>query len=204
MSEQKEKKKAKNDEIEKDTQENTPIDGDAEENSAQEAMKGMQTLFERVLSLSEEVEVAKTIAAKEKSRADDMKNLSDRLQADFDNYRKRTNENVKKIKEDAAAEVIEKFLPCLDSLNHGIASIKDAKTLEGVKLILRQFKDILASLNVEEIAALNEPFDPNLHNAVMQVPAKVKEEEHTVAEVFTPGYKIGDKVIRHSVVKVRT
>lgn len=171
--------------------------------SADSAAKGMETLFERVLSLSQEVEILRTVSQKEKGRADDLKAFSERLQSDFDNYRKRTNENIKKIKDDAAAETIEKFLPALDSLSQGIVSVKDEQAVLGLKLIYRQFKETLNSLNVEEIDALDQAFDPNLHNAVMQESAKTKEEEGTISQVFTPGYKMGDRVIRHSVVKVR-
>ncbi len=178
--------------------------GQTPENEAESTAKGIETLFERVLSLSQELEIAKTVAAKEKTRADDLEKLSSRLQADFDNYRKRTNEDKKKLKDDAAAETVEKFLPVLDALNHGLAAIKDPGIAKGVEMIKRQFSDVLSAAGVSEIDALNQEFDPNLHNAVMQVPAENGEQPGTVAEVFSAGYILGSKVIRHSVVKVRS
>ncbi len=129
-------------------------------------------------------------------------NLVNRMQADFDNYRKRVNENNKKLKEDGVCVVLEKLIPELDVLKQAIQSISDERVAEGVKMIYRQILDILTAFGVEEIPALGMQFDPNLHNAVMNVKTTDPSKLNMVVEVFNKGYKLGDRILRHSVVKV--
>ena len=124
------------------------------------------------------------------------------MQADFDNYRKRVNENNKKLKEDGVCVVLEKLIPELDVLKQAIQSITDERVAEGVKMIYRQILDILTAFGVEEIPALGMQFDPNLHNAVMNVKTTDPSKLNMVVEVFNKGYKLGDRILRHSVVKV--
>lgn len=130
--------------------------------------------------------------------------LKDRLMrtsAEYDNFRKRTAKEKEGIYTDACADVLKVILPVIDNLERAAGaegSLEDLK--KGIDMTLRQIKDSLGKLNVEEIPAEGE-FDPNLHNAVMHV-----EDENfgknSVVEVFQKGYKRGDKVIRHSMVKV--
>jgi molecular chaperone GrpE len=100
-------------------------------------------------------------------------------------------------------DTVEKLLPVLDNFERAVNSTedKDNTLYVGVEMILKQFNEMLTALGVEEIPAEGEPFDPNLHNAVMHIEDD-KCDTNVVVEVFQKGYKMGDKVIRHSMVKV--
>ncbi len=165
----------------------------------QEEYKALQN---QIAAAAQQLSIAQAIAVKEKSRSEELSNLVNRMQADFDNYRKRMNENNKKLKEDGICAVLEKLIPELDVLKQAIQTITDANVAEGVKMIYRQIVDILSAFGVEEIPALGEQFDPNLHNAVMQVKANDPSKANMIVEVFNKGYKLGDRILRHSVVKV--
>ena len=165
----------------------------------QDEYKAIQT---QLAGLTQQLQIAQTVATKEKSRSEELGNLVSRMQADFDNYRKRTNELNKRTKEDGIVEVVEKLLPILDNLRLAIQAISDSNIAEGIKMIYRQITDMLGTFNVTEIPALGEQFDPNLHNAVMQVKVEDPAQANMVIEVMQKGYKMGDRIIRHSVVKV--
>ncbi|MCL2234275.1 MAG: nucleotide exchange factor GrpE [Firmicutes bacterium] len=160
------------------------------------------TLKDNVAQLAQSLEVSQIAINKEKERTAEMSNLATRMQADFDNYRKRTKEAEARLKEDGIVDVFAKILPCLDTFKHGIKHINDDAIADGLKMIYRQFNDTIASFGVTEVPALGEQFDPNLHDAVMRVKVKDPENINIVVEVFKKGYKLGDRVIRHSVVKV--
>ncbi len=129
-----------------------------------------------------------------------------RLMAEYDNYKRRTAKEKVQIYTNSVAEVMEKILPTMDNLARATAvevTSEDAKQLlEGIKLVERQFIETLTAIGVEEIKAVGEKFDPNLHNAVMRVDDESIEGEEIVAEEFIKGYVYKDKVIRHSTVKV--
>lgn len=165
----------------------------------QEEYKALQN---QLATMNQQISIAQAIAVKEKARSEELSNLVNRMQADFDNYRKRMNESNKKLKEDGICAVLEKLIPELDVLKQAIQTIPDERVAEGVKMIYRQVVDILTAFGVDEIPALGEQFDPNLHNAVMQVKANDPSKVNMVVEVFQKGYKLGDRILRHSVVKV--
>ena len=129
-----------------------------------------------------------------------------RSMAEFDNFKKRTQKEKEATYSLATAETVGVFLPLIDNLERAAASAAtegaDPKDLAaGMESILKQVADILKDLNVEVIPAQGEPFDPNLHNAVSHIE---NEEigENTVAAEFQKGYKLGERVIRHSMVQV--
>ncbi len=128
-----------------------------------------------------------------------------RMLAEYDNYKKRTQKEKEAIYTDAKADSVENLLAVLDNLERGtkveVASTEAKSVVEGVEKILVQAVEIFAKMGVEEIPALGESFNPELHNAVMHEENE-EFDENTVSEVFLKGYKIGDKVIRHSMVKV--
>lgn len=165
----------------------------------QEEYKAIQA---QLANLNQQMAIAQTIAGKEKGRSEELANLVNRMQADFDNYRKRTNDNSKRIKEDGVCEVIEKLLPVLDVLKQAIMMIPDEKVADGVKMIYRQLTELLTQFGVTEIPALGLPFDPTVHNAVMQVKVKDEDKVGLVVEVFNKGYRMGERIIRPSIVKV--
>lgn len=125
-----------------------------------------------------------------------------RLAADFDNFKRRNATAVSNSYSDGKIEVIKSILPVEDNIERAIASITDESSRKGVELIKRQFDDILKKLNVVEIESLNAPFDPELHNAVMQCEAEKPEDADKCVEVFQKGYTMDGKVIRYSFVKV--
>ena len=137
----------------------------------------------------------------------ELQNRMLRLQADFDNYRRRTNTEKEQLSTFVTANVVSKFLKVLDNFERAEASVTKTKDIEGViegmKHIRRQFEDTFKELNVVEIEAEGQKFDPNLHEAVMRS-SNPELEDETIDMVFEKGYKIYDKVIRHSKVRVNS
>lgn len=129
-----------------------------------------------------------------------------RLYAEFDNYQKRSTREKDARYADAVIDTVEAFLPVYDNLERALAveveSEEAKKVLTGVELVAKQMKDALQALGVTQINALGEEFDPNLHNAVMHVEDE-NVTENTIVEEFMKGYIYnGERVVRHSMVKV--
>ena len=126
-----------------------------------------------------------------------------RLQAEFDNYRKRSVKEQQDFRDYALAEALKSLLPILDSLDRALktseASVQDFRS--GVELIDRQFHDALARLGVEPIPAQGEVFDPNLHQAVQMVDTDEVEDNHVIDELQR-GYRIKDRLLRPAMVRV--
>ena len=130
-----------------------------------------------------------------------LKNRLLRQTAEYENFRKRTAKEKEGIYTDACADVIKELLPVADNLERAIAaegSFEDLK--KGIEMTMKGLDSAFEKLGVEEIDASGE-FDPNMHQAVMHIQDE-NFDKNVVAEVFMKGYKRGDKVIRHSVVKV--
>ena len=128
-----------------------------------------------------------------------------RLFAEYDNFRKRTAKELEGKAADAACDTLAEILPVLDNLERAAQYNTDDTAAtnmgKGLELTLKSFIETLAKLGVHEIEAEGKTFDPNLHNAVMHVEDESLGESQ-VAEVFMKGYAKGDKVLRHSMVKV--
>ena len=129
-----------------------------------------------------------------------------RVMADFDNYRKRVAKEKDSLYSLISAELITEFLPVLDTLEKSASSIGgDYETSkawrDGIQLVCRQFDDVLKKLGAEEIKAVGETFDPNLHDAVMHVEDE-NFGENTISKELKKGYKLKDRIIRHSMVVV--
>ncbi len=125
-----------------------------------------------------------------------------RICAEYDNFRKRTQKEKDNLYGDIRANVISSFLPVYDNLVRALAAeTQDEAYRKGVEMIMNQFNSTLEKLGASEIKAVGEKFDPALHNAVMHVDDETKGENEIVEE-FQKGFKIGDKVIRFSMVKV--
>ncbi len=145
-----------------------------------------------------------TCKNKEEKLIVEIESLKDRLlrvTAEYDNFRRRTQKEKENIYTDACEDVLKLILPVLDNLeranniNDGFDELK-----KGIDLTIKQFKDALNKLNVEEIDTRIK-FDPYLHEAVMHC-MDDKYDEKEIIEVFMKGYRRGDKVLRHSMVKV--
>lgn len=124
-----------------------------------------------------------------------------RLMAEYDNYRKRSAKERENLYCDACSDVIGEILPILDNLERAGTFAESGKLTEGIMMIRNMFLDILKNLGVTEIETENSPFDPNFHNAVMHIEDE-NYGENMVVEVFSKGYKKGDKIIRYAMVKV--
>ena len=125
-----------------------------------------------------------------------------RLAAEYDNYRRRSQKEKESAWADSKAETAAAFLPVYDNLERALKQdTADEAFKKGVEMTMTQLKEILAKLGIEEIPALGQTFNPNLHNAVMHVEDE-SAGENTIVEVFQSGFKSGDKVIRFAMVKV--
>lgn len=128
-----------------------------------------------------------------------------RLQADFDNYRKRVAKEREEVYSFALEEIMIQLLSVIDNFERALDSFKagdlDKKYVEGLEMVYKNFIEILNKNGLSEIKAINCTFDPNFHHAVMQMEAEEKDE-NLVKEVFQKGYTLNSKVIRPSMVKV--
>ena len=146
---------------------------------------------------------------KELAKKDEQINdLTDRLRrsmAEFDNYRKRTEKEKSAMYGMGVKAVVEKILPVIDNFERGLATVPeesgDDAFVTGMEAVYKQFMTTLEGLDIKPIEAVGQPFDPNLHNAVMHVEDE-SLGENIVAEEFQKGYIMGETVVRHSMVKV--
>jgi molecular chaperone GrpE len=139
------------------------------------------------------------------AEADDYKDRWLRSQAEFDNARKRMEKQRLETYSNATANVMNKLLPIVDDFDRAMENvpteISENSWLEGIQLVQRKLAATLENFNVTPIEALGEPFDPTLHEAISQESSE-EFESGTVCRVLQTGYKIGDRVIRPSLVVV--
>ncbi len=138
-----------------------------------------------------------------KAKAEEYRALVQRVQADFDNFRRRARQEKEDSLKYGAGRLVENMLPILDNFERALsAEGQDLDNfLAGVSLILRQFKETLAKEGVTPIEALGTEFDPTMHEAVMSVDSP-DHADNTVVEELQKGYCLHDKVIRPAMVKV--
>ena len=133
---------------------------------------------------------------------DELNDRYKRVLAEFENYKKRSSKERETLYNSIVSDIVEVFLPVVDNLENALKiETQDVEYKKGIELVLKQFRDILKSKGVEEIPALGETFDPALHEAVSSVQDPEKNAQEIVQE-YRKGYKIGSKVIRHSMVVV--
>ena len=130
-----------------------------------------------------------------------------RLAADFDNYRKRQEQERESLLKYGAENALKKMTEILDNFERGEKALENVEDCQKVKdsfnLVHKQVLETLHKLGLEEIEAEGKEFDPNFHDAVMQTPTS-EHPEHTIINVLQKGYKMGDKVLRPSLVNVAT
>ena len=125
-----------------------------------------------------------------------------RLAAEYDNFRKRTVKEKEASYSNGKADAVAKMLPVYDNLERALNQpTEDAAYKKGVEMTMNELVKIFSSLGVEIFGEKGDPFDPNLHNAVMHIDDE-SMEENTIAMVFQKGFKIGDKVVRFAMVQV--
>lgn len=125
-----------------------------------------------------------------------------RTAAEFDNYKKRVSKEKEKIYNLAVGDALTKFISVLDNLEKASnTESSDEKLKEGITLIHKQTADLFTSLNIEQIKTVGEIFNPDFHDAVMHIEDK-NYGEQIIVEELRSGYKMGDRVLRHAMVKV--
>ena len=132
----------------------------------------------------------------------ELKDSKLRIAAEYDNFRKRSAREKESLYGEASMATTAKFLPVLDNLERAVKQeTTDEAYKKGVEMTLTQMYAILEKLDVKEIPALGEQFDPALHNAVLHIEDE-SIDENTIVEVFEKGFMMGERVIRHATVKV--
>ncbi|MGN1131386.1 MAG: nucleotide exchange factor GrpE [Ruminococcus sp.] len=174
----------------------------AEEQSEEEEVKSAETAES---ADAEEKEEAKE-PTKEEKLAEELKKQKEsymRLAAEYDNYRKRTQNEKLGIYDDATAKAVEQLLPMADALQMAMQNAKDApeEFTKGLEMIQNQFKTSMEKLKVESFGEIGDEFDPNLHNAISKIDSD-ELGENQLAAIYQKGFKIGDKIIRHAMVQV--
>lgn len=186
-----------------------PEDAPAEEKAETIEEPTAEDLKKQVEFLTKQAAVAEAKAkeAAEKLEEQMKKDLNDymRLQADFDNFRRRTRENDAKAADIYKAETLKSFLPVLDNFELALAHMKKDKSgeayIQGFELLQKQLVKIMTDYGISEIEAAGQKFDPHFHEAVMMVESNDKEDE-TVLAVFQKGYMYKDTVLRPAKVQV--
>ncbi len=140
-----------------------------------------------------------------KEKIEELEDRVKRQMAEFDNFRKRTEKEKSLMFETGAKSVIEKILPVVDNFERGLASVpeeeKDKGFVQGMEMIYRQLMTELENMDVKPILAVGEEFNPEFHNAVMQVESE-EYESGVIAQELQKGYTYRDSVVRHSMVAV--
>ena len=138
----------------------------------------------------------------QKEKLDEQEDRLKRLMAEFDNFKKRSSKEREGLYNSLVSDIFSSLLPVIDNLEKAVeAKTEDEAYKQGVELVLKQFKDVLAANGVQEIEAVGQVFDPELHEAVASVTDETLGEK-VIKEEYRKGYKIGSKVIRHSMVVV--
>ena len=190
------------DAVDTDTTEDT-----AEENEASEA-ENAEAADEAESSENPENAEKKEGFFKKNKKDEQIEDLQDRLKrqmAEFDNFRKRTEKEKSQMFDMGARTIIEKILPVVDNFERGLAAVPEEQRedafVSGMDKVYKQMLTELESIGVKPIEAMGQEFDPELHNAVMQVENE-ELESGTVAQELQKGYMYKDTVVRHSMVSV--
>jgi molecular chaperone GrpE len=171
----------------------TPPDESQPEDGSQDASAAVS---------SEEFAAAMNQFAEVQAKAEEYRDALQRERADFTNYRRRMDLENASMGRLATGSTIKKFLPVMDDLERALAHRPEGDTWgEGIELVHRKFQSILDAEGVTRIDAEGKPFDPNLHEAIMQEPSS-EHESGTVIAVLQQGYMQGERVLRPALVKV--
>ena len=160
-----------------------------------------EEVVEKQEELKNEVNVGQS-QAYSKQELEEMTDRYKRLMAEFDNYKKRSAKEREGIYQSLTSDILTSLLPVVDNLEKAVAVVtEDAGYKQGIEMVYKQFLDTLANFGVEEIKTVGETFNPEYHEAVSSVQDDNLGEKE-IKEEFRKGYKMGDKVIRHSMVVV--
>ena len=199
MTEKKEKQKMDIEEIGK---EETP---DLETESANVTAKETADFKERIEKAEQAVVEMKEKKEETEAKLETALSQYIRLQADFDNFRRRTGEGEEKMTDTVQANTLKAFLPVVDTFEMAMEQIKKSNSgdsfIQGVEMLVKQFVKTLSDFGVTEIEAQGKPFDPYFHEAVMQVVSEDLPDD-TVAMVLKKGYMYKETVLRPASVQV--
>lgn len=157
---------------------------------------------EQIVEEKDEMTKLKDTILLQKEQLEEQEDRLKRLIAEFDNFKKRSAKEREGLYNSLISDIFTSLLPVIDNLEKAVsAKTEDEAYKQGVELVLKQFKDVLSANGVEEIETVGKTFDPELHEAVSSV---VDENlgEKEIKEEYRKGYKIGTKIIRHSMVVV--
>ena len=172
------------------------------ENNNEKEIKVEKNNENEKVEKTEKKQTEKEMLKQKQAELDDVTDRYKRILAEFENFKKRSGKERESLYNMILADIVSSMLPILDNLeNAAKAESKDEEYKKGIELVLKQFQDTLKSKGVEEIKTVGETFDPELHEAVSSVQDDTKGEKEIVQE-YRKGYKIGTKVIRHSMVVV--
>lgn len=138
---------------------------------------------------------------KNKAAYDELNAKYMQMLAEYDNFRKRSQKERDQTYAAAYADALGEFLPMTDNLQRSLQYVGTENFAAGIQMIVNQFSETLKKLGIEEFGQRGDAFDPNIHNAVMTTTDETLGES-TVAEVLQKGYRKGDKILRHAMVKV--
>ena len=176
-----------------------------EANTEADTEKSAKSEKKKTKKLEGEIAELKKMLDEKNKEVSELNDKYLRLCAEYDNFRRRTAKEKESAYADACCDTLEQILPVLDNLEraaqYNTEDSAETPMGKGLELTLKSFAETLSKLGVAEIEALGKDFDPNVHNAVMHVEDE-NAGENTVVEVFMKGYAKGDKVLRHSMVKV--
>ena len=182
-----------NEEFENETPELT------EQQEAQSRKESKKDKGHKKSKVEEQLEIAE-------SELLEMKDKHIRLQAEFDNYRKRTLKERMELLKTASESLLISILPVIDDFDRAVQTLdlveEDSHLKDGVMLIYSKFQDFLKQNGVKEIEAKDQPFDTDLHEAITKFPAPSEEMKGKIIDVVQKGYYLNDKVIRHSKVVI--
>ena len=136
-----------------------------------------------------------------KSALDSERDSHLRIAAEYENFRRRTQKEKEGIYSDAVSDTVKELLPLFDDLDRAAEFASGDNVGEGLSLILKSVPDVLAKLRIETFGEVGETFDPNIHDAMMHEENE-ELDESVITAVFRKGYRTGDKIIRHALVKV--
>ena len=169
--------------------------------SKKDLQEKYEELLEEVTQKNEEIEKLKEDLEKQEGETQEYISLSQRLQADFENFKKITDKQNKEIIKFANENILKEFLDCYEDFGRALEVEDDKNLREGIELTYNKFKDILAKEGVEEIPAKGEKFDLNKHEALMVQKSDDVENGYIIEELMK-GYMYKDKVLKYSKVIV--
>ena len=179
----------------------TSVEKEVETEVEEEPEKETRSEKKKVKKLEAELEKQSKLLESKEAELSVLNDKYMRMMAEYDNYRRRSAKEREDVYSDAYGEAISAMLPVIDNLERAANFSESDKVQEGIALTFKSFSETLTKLGIESFGQVGEPFDPTIHNAVMHVEDESLGES-VITDVFQKGYRKGDKIIRHAMVKV--